>query len=177
MNMKPIFALGLGTIVALGTATGAAAQDSSNRVAANTAWSVFVEESPKECWAVSSPTETVNTKNGRAVAVRRGNILMMVSYRPDQNVAGEVYFTGGYPFANGSTVTLTIGDSSFELFTQGEDSWPATSEDDARIITAMKRGAQAVASAQSSRGTKTQDTFSLLGFTAAIEEAAKRCGN
>jgi hypothetical protein len=27
----------------------------------------------------------------------------------------------------------------------------------------------------SGRGTQTQDTFSLLGFTAAIEDAEKRC--
>ena len=40
----------------------------------------------------------------------------------------------------------------------------------------MKRGANAVLSGRSGRGTNTQDTFSLLGFTAAVEDAAKRCG-
>jgi hypothetical protein len=39
----------------------------------------------------------------------------------------------------------------------------------------MKRGAQAVIVARSSRGTQTQDTFSLFGFTAAMDEAARRC--
>lgn len=173
--MKRILALTLAAGLAAVPLTGAVAQDSTNRVAANTAWSVFVEENPKECWVVSTPTESVNTKNGRAVAVRRGNIMMMVSYRPDQGVNGEVYFTGGYPFASGSTVTLTISDTTFELFTQGEDSWPASSADDSKIITAMKRGAEAVVVGMSSRGTRTEDTFSLLGFTAAVEEAAQRC--
>jgi len=42
-------------------------------------------------------------------------------------------------------------------------------------VTAMKRGSEAVLTARSARGTKTQDTFSLLGFTAALDEAAKRC--
>jgi hypothetical protein len=159
-------------------ATGAQAQDdSTNRVAANTAWSVFVEDSPKECWAVSAPKESVNTQNGRPVSVNRGAILMMVSWRPEQSIAGEVYFTGGYPFEEGSKVTLTIGGSSFDLFTQGEDSWPATGSDDARIIEAMKRGADAVVVGMSKRGTRTEDTFSLLGFTAAVEEAARQCGS
>jgi len=163
--------------VALAGATPVAmAQDSTNRVSANTAWSVFVEDSPKECWAVSTPKETVNTKNGRPVAVNRGTILMMISWRPAQNIAGEVYFTGGYPFKPGSTVELTISGSTFQLFTKGEDAWPASPEDDAKIIAAMKRGADAVAVAVSSRGTRTQDTFNLLGFTAAVEDAAKRCG-
>ena len=40
----------------------------------------------------------------------------------------------------------------------------------------MKRGAEAVLTARSARGTQTKDTFSLLGFTAAIEDADKRCG-
>lgn len=175
--MNSRFALGLAMIALAPLSAGPAfAQDSSNRVAANTAWSVFVEESPKECWVVSAPTESINTKNGRAVAVRRGNILMMVSWRPEKGVKGEVYFTGGYPFAGNSTVEVTVGNDTFELFTKGEDAWPASSEDDAKIIAAMKRGAEAVAVANSARGTRTEDHFSLLGFTAAVEEAEKRCG-
>ena len=57
---------------------------------------------------------------------------------------------------------------------RGEWAWPASTADDTRIIAAMKRGAEAVLTARSSRGTQTKDTFSLLGFTAAVEEAEKR---
>ena len=39
----------------------------------------------------------------------------------------------------------------------------------------MKRGAEATLSARSERGTNTKDSFSLLGFTAALEEAESRC--
>ena len=70
---------------------------------------------------------------------------------------------------------MVIGDSEFELFTEGEWAWPATPADDAKIITAMKRGADAVLTARSARGTQTKDSFSLLGFTAAFEDAEKRC--
>jgi hypothetical protein len=164
-----------GAIMAL-AATGAWAQEeSTNQVAAKTAWSVFEDTDPKECWAVSSPTETVNTKDGRVVAVRRGDILLMTFFRPDADVDGQITFTGGYPFAGGSTVNLNIGGQEFELFTEGEWAWPASAEDDRKIIAAMKRGADAVLSARSSRGTLTKDTFSLLGYTAALEEAEKRC--
>ena len=168
----------LGAIGAFGlsvAATGGMAQESSNRVAANTDWSLFVENNPTECWSVSSPKETVNTRNGRAVAVKRSDILLFVSYRPGNDVKGEVSFTGGYPFAPGSTLDMSIGSNSFQLFTDGEWAWAASPADDAKIIKAMKGGAKAVLSAQSARGTKTQDTFSLLGFTAAVDEAGKRC--
>lgn len=159
-------------------ASGAMAQEeSTNVVAANTDWSVFVEDNPTECWGVSTPKETVNSRDGRVVAVTRGKTLLMVFYRPDAGAKGQVTFTGGYPFASGSTVQMNISGKKFELFTEGEWAWPASAEEDAQIITAMKRGANAVLTGVSSRGTQTKDTFSLLGFTASIEDAAKRCGN
>lgn len=109
------------------------------------------------------------------MAVRRSDILLFVSYLPGSDVRGEISFTGGYPFAGGSTVTLDISGALFELFTDGEYAWSASKADDAKIITAMKRGAKAVLTGSSSRGTITTDTFSLLGFTAALEDAEKRC--
>lgn len=166
--------LGTLAVTALGIGQGNA-QEETNRVAADTDWAVFVGDDPKECWAVTAPKETVNTRDGRVVSVRRGDILLFVTYRPEKNVAGEVSFTGGYPFAEGSTATLDVGGSTFELFTEGEYAWPATPADDAKIVTAMKRGANAVITARSSRGTQTKDTFSLLGATAMIEDAEKRC--
>lgn len=156
----------------LAVGSAASAQDAS-RVAANTDWSVFVGDSPKECWGVSAPKETVNTRDGQPVAVRRGDILLFVTYRP--GAGGEVSFIGGYPFAEGSTVELDVGGSKFTLFTQGEGAWAGSPEDDAKIIAAMKAGSEASVTGRSGRGTQTKDRFSLLGFTAATQEAETRC--
>ncbi len=175
--MKLLLARTLGGVVFALVATGVSAQQSTNRVAAKTDWSVFVESNPTECWAVSSPKKTVNTKDGRPVAVRRSDILLFVSYRPGSNVKGEISFTGGYGFKAGSTVSMEIDGKKYDLFTDGEWAWPATGGDDSKIMTAMKRGSSAVLKGVSGRsGTVTTDTFSLLGFTAAVEEAEKRCG-
>lgn len=159
------------------TATTALAQQSTNRVASSTDWSVFVEESPKECWGVSQPKQTRNTRNGEPVEVSRGDILLFVTFRPGTGSRGEISFTGGYPFADGSNVAVQIGNDSFELFTDGQWAWPANAENDASILAAMRRGAEAVLTARSSRGTQTQDTFSLMGFTAAMTEAERRCAS
>lgn len=175
--MKQALFSGVLTAV-LTTSVPVAAQDageSTNRVATKTDWSVFVEEG--KCWGVSAPKEAVTTRDGRVVAARRGDILIWVTYDPSESVSGEVSFTGGYPFADGSTVTLQIGDSTFELFTQGEHAWPPTPGDDQKIITSMKRGTDAIVTGRSSRGAVTKDTFSLLGFTAALEEAERRCAS
>ncbi|WP_128253218.1 invasion associated locus B family protein [Falsirhodobacter deserti] len=156
-------------------ATGAAAQESTNRVATKTDWSVFTEDGPKECWGVSSPKSTVNTRNGQPAEVSRGDILLYVTFRPGAGANGAVSFTGGYPFAGGSTVDMEINGRSFSLVTDGDWAWPADSAGDAAVLAAMKAGSEAVLTARSARGTQTKDTFSLMGFTAAMTEAENRC--
>lgn len=154
-----------------------AQQESTNLVETSTDWSIFVEDDPTSCWGVAPPAEQVNTRGGERVSVTRGETLLMVSYIPSQNVDGQVSWTGGYPLAPGRSVTVTIGDTTVEMTTvEGEWAWADSPEDDARLIEAMKRGVNAVVTARSSRGTDTRDTFSLMGFTAAVEEADSRCG-
>ena len=167
-QVRGAFALGFAVAT---LATGSLAQQSENRVAANTDWSVFVEA--KECWSVSAPKETVNTKGGEPVEVRRGQILLFVTFTTGEG-QGVVSFSGGYPFADGSTVKLALDSASFDLFTDAETAF-ANPADDAKIVEAMKSGATAVLTGQSGKGTNTKDSFSLLGFTASVTEAAKRC--
>lgn len=154
-------------------ATVAHAQESTNRVATMTDWNVFTEEEPKECWGVSKPKETVNSRDGQPVSVRRGDILLFVTFRPGK--PGEISFTGGYPFAGGSTVEVSVDGQPYQLFTDGEWAWPGSAEDDAALLAALKGGTTAVMTARSGKGTQTVDTFSLRGFTAAMEDAGKRC--
>ena len=177
MNRSYLATFTLGATAAITMAGAAMAQEVTNRVAADTDWAVFEVDSPKEFWAVTAPKETVNTRDGRVVSVRRGDILLFVTWRPEKSIAGEISFTGGYPFAEGSTVTMDISGTTFELFTEGEYAWPATPTEDQKIISAIKRGANAVLTARSSRGTQTKDTFSLLGATAMIEDAEQRCAS
>lgn len=72
---------------------------------------------------------------------------------------------------------LDVDGSAFDLFSDGEWAWPGTAEDDAAILAALKKGTTAVLTARSAKGTQTQDSFSLRGFTAAMEEAAKQCAS
>jgi invasion protein IalB len=166
----------LGASLAL-LAGGAMAQNatqSDNLVATKTDWSVFTEDSPKECWGVSSPKETVNTRDGAPVSVKRSDILLFVTFRPGQ-AGGETSFTGGYPFAPGSKVSLNVDGTKFDLVTDGEWAWAASPDEDAKVLAALQKGGSAVLTAKSAKGTQTQDTFSLRGFTAAMTEAGTRC--
>jgi len=162
-------------LLAMGAIAGPTwAQESTNNVANTSDWSVFVEGDPAQCWGVSSPKETVNTRDGQPVSVQRGEILLFVTYRKG-GAAGEISFSGGYPFAGGSTVALQVGRQSFDLFTDGEWAWAGSPDEDQKIMAALKAGGEAKLTARSGRGTQTVDTFSLIGFSAAVDEAAKRC--
>jgi hypothetical protein len=170
----------IGALVALATfsaGAGLAQETSTNRVAATTDWSVFQESDPPECFAVSAPKSQENTRDGQPVQVSRGETLLFVTYRPSEGLNGQVSFTGGYPFADNSTVQLDVSGTQFTLFTQGEWAWPANAEEDARIIEALRGGSEAVLTGQSGRGTVTRDTFSLLGFSSSLEEASGRCAS
>ena len=141
------------------------------------AWSVFQETGPVECYAVSAPTKQENTRDGQPVQVSRGDTRLFVFFRPEEGLNGQLSFTGGYPFADGSTVTLDVSGTPFTLFTQGEWAWPANPAEDARIVEALRGGSEAVLTGQSGRGTVTRDTFSLEGFAPSVEKAQRLCAS
>ncbi|MEL7215210.1 MAG: hypothetical protein AAGJ96_04645 [Pseudomonadota bacterium] len=156
--------------------SAATAQTEVPRVASHQNWSVFeTNQGTRECWIASAPTESVARRNGQTVSVRRGTIMMVVSFRPAQGVANEVSFTGGYPFRADSRVDVEIQGTTFELFTEGEWAWPATPSVDGDLVAAMRRAGSAEVTGVSGRGTTTIDTISAIGFTAALNDARNRC--
>lgn len=154
------------------------AQAAAERVAAHSDWTVFMSSDPKECYIVSTPKTSTAKRDGKEVEVDRGSISLFVRFNPSESVANEVSFTGGYPFKPGNAVKVTVGSESFGLNPGPGDAsgwaWP-TAADDSRIVGALRRGASAVVTGVSARGTTTTDTFSLAGFTAAVNEADSRC--
>lgn len=164
---------GFGAALVLTAGAVNAQATSDNLVASKTAWSVFAEGSPKECWGVSKPKESVNTRDGKPVSVKRSDVMLFVTFRPGKPL-GETSFTGGYTFADKSTVDVTIDGTTFKLSTKGEWAW-SSADDDAKLMAALQKGSTATLTAHSGKGTQTKDTFSLSGFTAAMAEASSRC--
>lgn len=148
----------------------------NKRVAVEGDWGVYVEEKFDECWVASVARKSVNTRGGKQVNnVKRGDILLFATFRGRGDTSPEVAFTGGYPFAPESKVQVQIGSDNFELIVSGEWSWAVDDAADSAIVAAMKKGATAVLTARSKRGTTTKDSFSLRGVTAALTEAQRRC--
>ncbi|MEO0992976.1 MAG: invasion associated locus B family protein [Pseudomonadota bacterium] len=173
--MKHLFRVAILLLATLGAA--AASAQTENRVDVKRDWSIFqVErEGSPICWIVSRPTKSVALRGGKRVQVNRGDIFLMVAVRPGDGVAQEVSFISGYPFKKGSEVEAKIGSTAMAMFTSGENAWLRGPDEDAKAVAAFQKGVDAVVEGLSARGTTTIDTFSLLGFTAALESAQSRC--
>lgn len=168
-------AIGAAALLMASGAWAQSAKDMHNRVAVKSDWSVFTGNNPKECWGVTSPKSSVNTRGGKKVSVNRGDILFFVTFRKGGAPGGEISFTGGYPFADNSRAVMELDGKKYELFTKGEWAWPRTPADGSGMLEALKKGSSATITAHSARGTQTVDTFSLIGFTAALDAAQKNC--
>jgi hypothetical protein len=168
---------GAAALLACALGLGAAQAQTQARVDASKDWAVFQAgaEGQKICWIVSKPTNWVAYRGGKTVQVNRGDIFLMVSIRPADGVVNEVSFLGGYPFKPGSKVNVKVGSDGYSMFTEGENAWSPSPADDGRIVDAFRRGATAKLEGESSRGTKTVDTFSLSGFSAALDSAGNLC--
>lgn len=147
-------------------------------VDSETDWSVYVADSPKECFIVSKPTGWAAQRDGQAVTVRRGDIRFYISIIPGEQIVSEPSFLAGYPLKQDVPVEMKIDDTTISLYPNAEINaeyaWPRP-DDDAGLITAMRGGSEATVIGTSSRGTITTDTFSLIGFTAAYEKAQEMC--
>tara|TARA_Y100000588_G_scaffold40064_1_gene38341 strand:+ start:682 stop:1203 length:522 start_codon:yes stop_codon:yes gene_type:complete len=108
---------------------------------------------------------------------KRGDIRVFIAHRvwTKPKRLHEISFKAGYTFKKGSDASVSIDGKKYSLFTDGDTAWNREPKDDAAMVRAMRIGKQLVIQGVSSRGTKTKDTYSLLGFTAAHNAINKAC--
>ncbi|MBT3557998.1 MAG: hypothetical protein HN644_04950 [Rhodospirillales bacterium] len=135
-------------------------------------WTVFktVEGGSPVCFAGSEP------QKDEGDYTKRGDIYILVTHRPAVKELDVISIEAGYDYQKGLDATVTIGGGKFELFTSGSTAWARDSATDKKMVNAMKKGSAMIVTGKSWRGTKTKDTYSLTGFTAAYNAARKACG-
>ena len=123
-------------------------------------------------------------KKAEGKYTRRGEIFALVSHRPAGRQFGIVSFEMGYPFAPGEALSVSI-DGGRAIRIPADDSgsaedesimWHKSPEVNATLVKAMRSGLRMVATGRSKRGTKTVDTYSLRGFSAAYRAISRACG-
>jgi hypothetical protein len=107
---------------------------------------------------------------------KRGSIYTLITHRPGEKTVNQVQFTAGYEYKKGSSVQVAIGTKKFELFTNADTAWARSKKDDAALVSTMRSGATMIVTGRSSRGTRTKDTYSLSGISAAHKTIGKACG-
>ena len=135
-------------------------------------WSAFVrtEAGKKVCYMGSVPEKE------KGKYQRRGDTFVLVTHRPAEKRFDVVSVEAGYTYKEGAEVTVLIGGQGYPMFTSGGVAWARDAKADRALVGAMKRGLEMVVKGTSSRGTLTEDTYSLTGYTAAHAAIAKACG-
>ena len=71
--------------------------------------------------------------------------------------------------------SAVVGDSSFDMLPKGSNLWVKNPAEESQLIDVMRKGTQLKIHAPSKKGNATTDTYSLTGFTQAIDRAMKDC--
>jgi len=132
-------------------------------------WSAATYEQgdTQRCFIISTPSTEEPS------SLRHGEVFFFVQTSgSDSNT--ESSFQTGYDFAKNSIVTVTIGDDSFRMLTEGNNAWLERLEREPALLAAMRAGNSMVLEARSARGNATTYTFSLTGVTAA-SRMMQRC--
>jgi invasion protein IalB len=125
----------------------------------------------KVCFVLAKPKTSKTEPAGR----KRDQAYLFISTRPSENVRNEVSVIIGYPFKEASDATAEIGTAKFAMYTRNDGAWIKNVAEEARMIDAMRKGADLTVKGTSGRGTTSTDQFSLKGLSEALTRAEQEC--
>ncbi len=169
---RPILAYALGLLVALAVCAPAQAEEQASPIGTYRNWNgySYSDAGKKICFMATKPTRTL------PAGATRGDIYAMITHRPAENSTGVVSIVTGYTYKSNSDVQVTIGNQRFSLFTDGDTAWARDDATDRALVAAIKAGSSMTVVGTSARGTKTTDTYSLAGSSAAYQAISQQCG-
>jgi hypothetical protein len=81
----------------------------------------------------------------------------------------------GYGLKPSSDAMVEVQGNRFAMYTQNDGAWIKNAAEEARFVDAMRKGADLVLKSESTRGTKTTDTYSLKGVAQALDKVGEEC--
>ena len=118
------------------------------------------------CFIGSAPVETDLPES------KQRGITYILVYRINKSKDAIVQIAAGYPYKKDQNVDVIIDNVQFDFYSDDDTAW---SNDDNKVIFAMKKGIKLTVNGESSRGTKTIDIYTLKGFTAAYNQLFNDC--
>jgi hypothetical protein len=134
-------------------------------------WESFVlsKDGNKTCFAQSTPVVRAPKK------FKRDPSRLFISFRPAENIKNEISVTNGYEFKLKAPVAAKSGKKTYDLFSKGRFAWVVENEDEAKLISTMKKASRLMIVGDTDKGDETTDHYSMMGFTKAYNTAKKSC--
>ena len=129
---------------------------------------IFVNES-EYCYIGSIPMETDLPKDKK-----RGDTYILV-YRMIGNSNAIIQIEAGYNYNTDEDIKIKIDNTTFKFYTTEDVPDSAWTDNDDKVIFAMKKGLDLTITGESSRGTVTNDKYTLKGFTSAFNKLSEEC--
>ncbi len=127
----------------------------------------------KVCYALSTP------KAKEPASVKRDPTYFLVNDWPGRRSKAEAEVVPGYPYREGSTVTVEIDKQKFVFFTKNDGgaggAWVLNPADQEHLLRALRAGVTAVVTGVSRRGTTTKDVYGLSGVGEAMNRIHDAC--
>tara|TARA_B100001029_G_C14952073_1_gene389391 strand:+ start:416 stop:886 length:471 start_codon:yes stop_codon:yes gene_type:complete len=121
------------------------------------------------CYAGSLATET-----DLSPEKNRGDYYVLV-YKNIGSPEVVVQIEAGYDYKIGSDIIINIDKGNYVFYTTEDLPSAAWTNEDNKVIFAMKKGLKLIVTGESSRGTITNDTYTLKGFTASYNKLIDDC--
>jgi invasion protein IalB len=161
-------------------------------------WSVYQSANGKNriCYALATP------KDRAPPDLKRDAGYAFISERPGERVRNEISFVMGYELGGAEAEkpakeskdkkrsdakdrkpkaeaaagpSAAVGEAEFDLLPKGSNLWVKNPAQESQLIDEMRKGAQLKIKVAARRGGATVDSYSLVGFSQAIDRALKDC--
>jgi len=121
------------------------------------------------CYIGSSPinSDLPDTK-------KRGENYILV-YKIIGSEENIIQIEAGYKYNLDKKINVKIDNANYDFYSTEDSSETAWTNDDNKVIYAMKKGLELTLTGESARGTTTNDVYTLKGFTNAVNQLNQDC--
>ena len=130
-------------------------------------WNFIVDDD--YCYIGSTPINTEIEKG------KKRGITYILIYRINKSPDPIVQIEAGFPYDQKKTIEVMIDKNLYEFFSEEVTPETAWTNNDKKVIFAMKKGIKLTVKGESSRGTKIKDIYTLKGFTLAYNQLFNDC--
>ena len=105
---------------------------------------------------------------------KRGENYILV-YKIIGSEENIIQIEAGYKYNLDKKINVKIDNANYDFYSTQDSSETAWTNDDKKVIFAMKKGLELTLTGESARGTVTNDVYTLKGFTNAVNQLNQDC--